>query len=76
MADGPTNIRSKTKKTEQVDTSVNARGRIAWKDEEQTRRNQEMWDTEPDKPAVLTRLPNFTGEWMCSSVTDCKDMGT
>ena len=40
-----------------------------WKDEEQTKRNLAMWNAEPLKPEVLTRLPNFSGEWMCSATS-------
>ena len=66
IADGP--IRSKTKKNDMQDNKVtNVRGRTMWKDEEQKKRNMDMWNNPPDKPATQSRLPNFTGDWMCSA---------
>ena len=49
--------------------SHDARGRLILKDEQQKKVNDQIFATAPRPPERQTRLPNFTGDWMCSATS-------
>lgn len=69
MSDAPVRRKKDNKEDHNSREVSDARGRIAWKDEEQRKRNTVIYEAAPKPPADSRDLPNFTGDWMCSATS-------